>query len=146
MLDSVRISVNAIFNTVANIRYFEIAISNKNRIPCYIKNRVSRWVGRASTQKVSCRPLIAESQVCALVSPCGICDWQSNTVTGFSPSFLVCACKYHSTLTLHSHVLPGGWTIWPLVAAVQRHRLTPLIWITTSRRFNIYRKYLLGSY
>jgi hypothetical protein len=34
-------------------------------------------------QAVSCRPLTAESTVRALVNPCGICDGQSGTGTGF---------------------------------------------------------------
>jgi hypothetical protein len=33
-------------------------------------------------------------------------------------------CQYHSTVTLHTHI-SGGWTKGPLVAAVQRHSLTP---------------------
>jgi hypothetical protein len=34
----------------------------------------------------------------------------------------------HSTMVLHAHISPGGWTIGPLVAAVQRQSLTPLTW------------------
>jgi hypothetical protein len=30
----------------------------------------------------------------------------------------------------HSHISPGKWTIGPMVAAVQRHRLTPSTWAT----------------
>jgi hypothetical protein len=32
--------------------------------------------------------------------------------------------QYHSTTALHTHISPGGWTIGPLLAAVQRHSLT----------------------
>jgi hypothetical protein len=35
-------------------------------------------------------------------------------------------CRHHSTVDLHA----GGWTIGPLVAAVQRHNLAPLAWTT----------------
>jgi hypothetical protein len=38
---------------------------------------------------------------------------------------LVCSCRYHSTMVLHAHMPPGGWTIGSLVAAVQRRSLTP---------------------
>jgi hypothetical protein len=33
---------------------------------------------------------------------------------------------------LHTHISPKGWTIGPLVAAVQRHSLTPSTWTTSS--------------
>jgi hypothetical protein len=38
----------------------------------------------------------------------------------------------HSTMVLHAHISPGGWTIGPLVAAVLRRSLTPSTW--SSRR------------
>jgi hypothetical protein len=34
-------------------------------------------------------------------------------------------CRYNSTVALCTHTSPGGWTICPLMAAVQRHGLTP---------------------
>jgi hypothetical protein len=37
-------------------------------------------------QAVSRRPLTTETQVLAWVSPCGNCDGQNGTGTGFSPS------------------------------------------------------------
>jgi hypothetical protein len=40
----------------------------------------------------------------------------------------VSPCRYHSTMVLHAHISPGGWTIGPLVAAVQRRGLTPSTW------------------
>jgi hypothetical protein len=40
--------------------------------------------GYTMAQAVSCQPLTAEAQVCAGVSPCGICGGQSGTRTGFS--------------------------------------------------------------
>jgi hypothetical protein len=36
--------------------------------------------------------------------------------------------RYHSTMVLHAHISRAGWTIGPLVAAVQRHILTPSAW------------------
>jgi hypothetical protein len=38
----------------------------------------------------------------------------------------VLPCRYHSSMVLHAHISPGGWTVGPLVAAVRRHSLTPL--------------------
>jgi hypothetical protein len=42
-------------------------------------------LGRAMAQAVSRRPPTAETRVRFRVSPCGICDGQSGTGTGFSP-------------------------------------------------------------
>jgi hypothetical protein len=75
-------------------------------------------------QAVSCRPLTAEVRVRARVSPC---VGQSGTGTGFFyefPSSSVFLCQYHSIVDLHIHIF-WGMTIGPLVAAVQRHSLTP---------------------
>jgi hypothetical protein len=38
--------------------------------------------------------------------------------------------QYHSTVALSIHISSGGWKISPLVAAVQRHHLTPSTWTT----------------
>jgi hypothetical protein len=62
------------------------------------------------SQAVSRRPLTAEARVQARISPCGICGGQRGTVTGFSPSSSGLACQYHSTLALHTHISPEGWT------------------------------------
>jgi hypothetical protein len=35
-------------------------------------------------------------------------------------------------MVLHAHILPGQWTIGPLVAAVQRRKLTPSTWSWSS--------------
>jgi hypothetical protein len=71
-------------------------------------------------QAVSHRPLISEAWIGAWVIPCGIYDGQSGTGTGFSQSYFVFSCQYHSTVALHAHVLPGGFTICVLVSLVQR--------------------------
>jgi hypothetical protein len=39
---------------------------------------------------------------------------------------------------LHVHISPGGWTIDPLVAIVQRHSLTPSIWTTRTMNCSLY--------
>jgi hypothetical protein len=53
--------------------------------------------GRAKAQAVSRRPPSAQVRVRSRVSPCGICDGQSGTGTGFSPSTSVFPCQFHST-------------------------------------------------
>jgi hypothetical protein len=73
-------------------------------------------------QAVSRRPLTAEARV----SRGGICGGQSDTGTG-SSTF---PCRYHSTVPLHTHILPGGLTIGLLMATVQRHGFTPSSWTT----------------
>jgi hypothetical protein len=84
-------------------------------------------------QAVGRQPLTAEARVRARFSPCEICSGQSSTGTGFCPSSLVFPCLYNSTMALHKHISPGGWTIGPLVAAVQRHNLAPSTWRTTNK-------------
>jgi hypothetical protein len=74
---------------------------------------------RAVAQVVS-RPMIAEGQIHIGVSAFGICGERSGTRTGFSQS--------SSVLTVD--IIPpwlyiSSATIGPLLAAVQRHRLTP---------------------
>jgi hypothetical protein len=48
------------------------------------------------------------------------------------------SCRYHSTMVLHAHILPGQWTIGPLVAAVQRRKLTPSTWSSWSSFIHLF--------
>jgi hypothetical protein len=48
-------------------------------------------------QAVSRRPPTPEARVQSRVSPCGICDEQTGTGTGISPSTSVFPCQFHST-------------------------------------------------
>jgi hypothetical protein len=95
----------------------------------------------AMAQVVSRRPLTAEARVI----PCRICDGQSDTRSGFSPSFSGFPCQYHSTAALHTHISSAGWTTGPLVAAVQRHSLIPLTRTTTTTRQMIFRFVLINE-
>jgi hypothetical protein len=85
--------------------------------------------GRAISQAVSRRPLTAEAQARAQVIPCGICGGQSGTGTGFSPSSSIPPVNVSPPWLF---ILMWGRTIGPLVAAVQRHSLTPSMWTTTT--------------
>jgi hypothetical protein len=64
--------------------------------------------GRAMAQAVSRLSVTAEVRVHAQVIPYGICGEQSGTGTGISPSYSVFPCQYHSTVSLYTHVSPGG--------------------------------------
>jgi hypothetical protein len=80
----------------------------------------------------SCWTLTIEVQVCARVSPCRIWGGQRGTEAGFCPSSSVFPCQYHSTMALHPHISYGGWITGLLIAAVQRHSVTPSAWIWTT--------------
>jgi hypothetical protein len=84
----------------------------------------------AVTKAFSCQPFTTESKV----RPCGICGGQSGTGTGFSHSSSISPVSiippWH-----HAHISSGGWTIDLLVAAIQRHSLTPSTWITWTITF-----------
>jgi hypothetical protein len=58
-------------------------------------------------QVVSRRPVTAEVRVRARVNPRGICNGQSGTGTGFSPSSSVFPCQYNSTVALQNHIIWG---------------------------------------
>jgi hypothetical protein len=74
-------------------------------------------------QAVSRRPFTVEVRVYGRARPCWIYSGQSGTGAGYSPSSSNFPCQCHSTVALHSRVSSGGWTIGPLVAAVQRPSL-----------------------
>jgi hypothetical protein len=38
------------------------------------------------------------------------------------------SCQYHSTMVLHAHISPRGWTVATLAVAVQRRSLTSSTW------------------
>jgi hypothetical protein len=61
---------------------------------CLLINESS---GRAMGRAVSRRPPTADARVQSQVSPCGLCDGQSGTGTGFSQSTSVFPCQFHST-------------------------------------------------
>jgi hypothetical protein len=76
--------------------------------------------GGAMGQATSHRSVTAKSQVHVRVS---ICGGKIGTGAGFSPNTSVLTCQFHSTAAFHSDMSPGGWTLVPLKAAVQRQSL-----------------------
>jgi len=87
----------------------------------------------AMAQAVSRRHVMTEARFYAYVRICGICSAQSGIGTDISPSSSVFPCQYHSTMAFHTHISSRIWTVGPLVAAVQRYRLTPskrITWTT----------------
>jgi hypothetical protein len=64
--------------------------------------------GCVLVQADSGRPLPAEAQVRARVSPYGICDGQSATETDFYSTSSVFLCQYDSTMLLHTHISYRG--------------------------------------
>jgi hypothetical protein len=75
--------------------------------------------GHTMAQAVSRQPVIAEGQVHALFSRCGIFDGQSSTGTG-SLRFLWFSPVHIIPSGLHTLLSSRGWTKGPSVAAVQR--------------------------
>jgi hypothetical protein len=58
-------------------------------------------------QAVSRQSVGAKIRESARISTCGICDGQSGTETGFSPSYSVLPHQYHYTVAVHTHI-PSG--------------------------------------
>jgi hypothetical protein len=69
--------------------------------------KVQHLEGGAMAWAVSRRLLTVKVQVRARVNPCGICGGQSSTGTGFSLSYDVFPCQYHSTVAPKSHIIWG---------------------------------------
>jgi hypothetical protein len=74
-------------------------------------------IGYTMAQAVSHRPLTAEARVPAHVSDLWSTNWHRDR---FFFEFFRFPMQYHSTVALHTHISSVGWTIGPLVIAVQR--------------------------
>jgi hypothetical protein len=104
---------------------------------CTNDYRVTYSFKSAPTTASIFRPFTTEPWIRVRVSPCGICGEQNGTVTGFTPSCSVFPSQYPSTVALHTHICPGEWTVGQLVAAVQRHILTPSVKYLQARQTSI---------
>jgi hypothetical protein len=99
--------------------------SRKGHVVVWLSIRVNIASAVPWLRRLSRRPLTEEFRVRARVNPFGIWGGRSGTTTGFSPSSSVFPCQYHFIVVLHIHISSGGWTVSPLVAAVQRRSLDP---------------------
>jgi hypothetical protein len=81
-------------------------------------------IGRAMAQAVSCCSITAKAWVRARSIYVGFVVDKVTLGQVLSPSSLVFLCQY-SIVAVHTHISSGGSTIGPLVAAIQRHSLTP---------------------
>jgi hypothetical protein len=125
------------FQTLFCIRLFYIynCINTSPSLTIFIQLKINQ---RHMAQVVSRRPITAEVQVRVQVSPYGIWGGQHGTETDYCPSCSVFSCLCYTTVILHAHISPGGWTIGPLVAAVQRRYFIPSTWMKISQS-NIFR-------
>jgi hypothetical protein len=55
-------------------------------------------------QAVSRCPVTEEARVRLRASPCGICGGQSGTGIGFSQSYSIFPCQYHSTIASYTSI------------------------------------------
>jgi hypothetical protein len=118
-----------LWSKVCRVQVSDLPLNGWVLIVVYGRSRVLEYsqgtpVDRAMAQAVSRRPLTAEARVHARVNPCGICRGQSGTGIGFSPSSSASPANIIPP-SLSKLISSEGWTICPLVAAVQRRSLTP---------------------
>jgi hypothetical protein len=89
-------------------------------------------------QAVSRRPHTSEARVRAQFSSCEICGGQNALGQVFIRVF-----RFPLSISIHlgspCQYITRDWTIGPLVAAVQRHRLTPSTWATWTWAVRQYR-------
>jgi hypothetical protein len=86
------------------------------RYELIILNMIQVNVEQKAVHAVNRRPLISEARIQSLVTPCEICDGQSGTSIGFTPSTSVSSCQYHSTNAPYSSlstVCSYRWDKWP---------------------------------
>jgi hypothetical protein len=79
----------------------------------FLRVGIARGGGRATTQAISCRLLIASARVRAQFRSCGICGGQSGTGAGFSQYFPFPLSILIPSTAPHSSII-RGWNIRPV--------------------------------